>query len=241
MPPKRTADPASRPDVPKRPRTSANVPPPSPRILAFAGQKGGAGKTTSAIATACEWQARGRRVLLVDTDPQGSARTWADVAGELGTEIPTVVAMGAGLHRPGQLPALAAQYDVTVIDCPPRLDDVQRAVLMVAHLVVIPCGPSTLDTWAIADSLELVRKAQSLRPELLARVLITRKQPGTVVGRAVRDVLAQSGLAVLSAELAFRVTYQEAPAAGLGPTTYAPESAAANEVRALVDELEDLR
>ncbi|MDP3219128.1 MAG: ParA family protein, partial [Deltaproteobacteria bacterium] len=178
MPPTKPR-PAPRQDVPGRPGTS---PPHAPRILAFAGQKGGAGKTTSAIATACEWQARGRRVLLVDTDPQGSARTWADVAGELGTTIPTVVAMGSGLHRPGQLPALAAQYDVTVVDCPPRLDDVQRAVLMVAHVVVIPCGPSTLDTWAIADSLDLVRKAQQLRPELLARVCITRKQPGTVVG-----------------------------------------------------------
>jgi Mrp family chromosome partitioning ATPase len=74
---------ASRPDVPRRPRTSRDVPAAllTPRILAFAGQKGGAGKTTTAIATACEWQARGRRVLLVDTDPQGSTRTWADVAG----------------------------------------------------------------------------------------------------------------------------------------------------------------
>lgn len=231
----------------RRSRAPESAPPDPPseaprraRIVAFGGQKGGAGKTTSAIATACEWQRRGRRVLVVDTDPQGSARTWADLAGELGTTIPTVVAMGAGLHQPSQLPRLAADHDVVVIDCPPRLDTVQRAVLMVSDLVVLPCGPSTLDTWALAESLATLRQAQQLRPSLAARVLVTRKQPHTVVGRAAREVIASTGLAVLGAELAFRVTYQEAPAAGLGPTTYAPDSDAAGEVRALVDELEGL-
>lgn len=225
---------------PEHPQTSRNIPkrPAAPRIIAFAGQKGGAGKTTGAISVAAEWYARRRRVLLVDTDPQGSARTWAEVATETGAAAPTVVAMGRGLHQPGQLPALSADHDVTVVDCPPRLDDVQRAVLMVANLVLIPCGPSTIDAWSMAESLELVRKAQAMRPELKAAILITRKQPKTTIGQDARKVLEGTGLPVLAAELAYRVIYQEAPAAGQGPTTYAPKSAAAAEVRALVDELE---
>lgn len=69
-------------------------------IIAFAGQKGGAGKSTLAIATACELHARGYRVLLVDADPQGSARTFAAVAAEGGYPSPTVVSMGAEMYRP---------------------------------------------------------------------------------------------------------------------------------------------
>ena len=58
------------------------------------GQKGGAGKTTLAVALASEWHERGHRVLLVDLDPQGTATTWGDVAAELNVEGPAVIGMG---------------------------------------------------------------------------------------------------------------------------------------------------
>ena len=209
--------------------------------MAFGGQKGGAGKTTTATAVACEWHARGWKVLLVDTDPQGSARTWGDVAAERGIAMPTVVSMGAGLHHDDQLPALAAAHDVTVVDCPPRLDDRVRAVLMVAHLVVLPCGPSVMDVWALSEGMDLVTQARALRAHLDVAVLVTRRDPRTHLGKAVRGALEQVGLPVLASELGYRMTYQEAPAAGLGPTTYAPKSPAAAEVRALVTELEGRR
>ena len=210
---------------------------PQPFILALGGQKGGAGKTTSAIALATELHQRGRRVLLVDTDPQGSTRTWAAVASEQGVSIPTVIAMGAGLHQPEQLPRLAAGYDLTVVDCPPRLDALQREVLMITDAVVIPCGPAAPEAWAMADATTLVRRAIELRSALRAFVLITKKQPRTSVGAQARTMLEAVQLPVLTTELCYRVTYQEALAAGQGPTTYAPKSAAAAEVRTLANEL----
>lgn len=208
--------------------------------ITIAGQKGGAGKTTVSTSLAVEWMARGRRVLLVDTDPQGSAKTWGEVAAEAGREAPTVVSMGAGLHRADQLPALAQGFDVVVIDCPPRHGEIQRAALMVADLAILPCGPSAFDVWALGDSLELVNAARQLRPHLKAAVLITRKAPRTTLGAGVREALAEIGLPVLGAELGFRVTYPEASAAGLGVSIYAPKSPAADEVRALVNELEEM-
>jgi chromosome partitioning protein len=209
-------------------------------VIACAGQKGGGGKTTTAISIASEWHARKRRVLLVDADPQGSALTWATVGAEAGLSLPTVIKMGAGLHRPDQLPALAQNYDVTIIDCPPRHGEIQKAALMVADLVLLPCGPSTLDAWALAETVDLINLAQTVRKDLMAAVLITKKNARTAIGQSAREVVASSGLQVLHTELAYRVTYQEAPAAGLGPTTYEPGSAAAAEVRGLVDELEQM-
>jgi chromosome partitioning protein len=132
---------------------------------------------------------------------------------------------------------VAEGYDLVIVDCPPRAGDVQRSALMVATLALLPCGPAAPDAWALASSLDVVREAQTLRPELVAAVLVTRKQGRTAIGKGARDVLEQSGLPVLRAELGYRVAYQEALAAGQGATGYEPLSEAANEVRALFGEV----
>lgn len=207
-------------------------------LLAFVGQKGGVGKSTAAACVAAEYVRLGRSVLLVDADPQGTSRTWAEVASEAGRPAPTVAAMGATMHRPDQLPKLARSFDRVVVDCPPRAGDVQRAALMVADLAVLPSGPSAADAWALAGSLELVAEARALRPDLVAVVLLTRVQAHTALGRGARDVLAEGGLPVLRSSLGYRVAYAEALAAGMGVTEYASGDAAASEVRALVVELE---
>ncbi len=210
-------------------------------IITLMGQKGGVGKSTTAICLGMAAFERGLSTLLVDADPQATLQTWSEVAAENERPAPTVVSMGAEMHRPGALQAVAGGYDVTLIDCPPRHGDVQRSALMVADLALLPCGPSASDVWALSSSLELVRSARALRPSLIACVVITRKQPRTALGKEARSVLEKSGLTVLSSELLYRVAYQEALAAGSGVTSNGRRrDAAACEVQALFEELEKL-
>jgi chromosome partitioning protein len=206
-------------------------------IIAIAGLKGGAGKSTTSIAAVCELAERGRNVLLVDADPQGTASTWAAVGAEAGRLVPTTIAMGETMHRDGQLAKVAAPFDDVVIDTPPRFDKIQRSALVVADVVVLPCGPSAADAWSLASTVELIEEARIVRPKLKAAVLLTRVQQSTTLGKGAREVVMEGGLPVLSATLGYRVAFQEALAAGLGPTTYAPTSDAASEVRAFIDEL----
>lgn len=207
-------------------------------IVTLTGQKGGSGKTTTALCVADELHHRGRRVLVVDTDPQATARTWADLAAELGIDGPCVIGMGAGFHD--RLADLAASYDDVVIDCPSGATEIQRAALMVADVAILPCGPGATDIWSMAQTIELARAARTIRPQLAAGILITRADARTSIADQARAALNATGLPVLGASLGFRVAYQEAPATGQGVTRYNPTGAAADEVRALVDELEQL-
>jgi chromosome partitioning protein len=207
-------------------------------IVTLMGQKGGIGKSTTAVCLAMAALERGSNVLLVDADPQGTVRTWSEVGTENQRSVPTVIAMGANMHRPGQLDVIARRYDLTLIDCPPRYGDVQRSALMIADVALLPCGPSAADAWALTSSLELVTEGRTLREELKAAIVITRKQGRTVLGKSARAVLEASGLAVMNSELSYRISYQEALAVGSGVTQYCPRDAAAREVRALLDEVE---
>ena len=207
------------------------------RTIALAGQKGGAGKSTLAVCLAVEGMQRGQRVLLVDADPQGTARTWGEVAAEGNHPCPPVISLGAAMHRPGQLDTIGAGYDLVLIDCPPRHGEIQRSALMAADQVLIPCGPSGTEVWALGVTIELLTDARVHRPELPAHLVLTKVQPRTAVGASARASLEATGIPVLDRTLGFRVAYQEAVVCGRGVTEYEPEGQAAREVRRLYDEL----
>lgn len=88
-------------------------------IISFANQKGGVGKTTSAINCASCLGALGKRVLLIDLDPQGSATS------------------GVGLHKSA---LKYSSYDILVGKC----DDIYKAIIKTDYknLSVLPSNMS---------------------------------------------------------------------------------------------------
>ncbi|MFI5296741.1 MAG: AAA family ATPase [Polyangiales bacterium] len=204
--------------------------------IALVSQKGGVGKSTLAISVAWELAARGGSVLIVDGDPQGTARIACEVAGEGGKAAPTVVSLGKDMCRPEHLKRFE-RFDHVVIDTPAKLGDVQRAALMIADLALVPISQSGAEVWGNTDTIALISQAQTINSGLRGAMVFVRKLPSTALGKRARAIFEASDFPLLAAETTFRVSWQEAITAGIGVAQYAPKDKASKELRALVDEV----
>ncbi len=158
-------------------------------ILLLGGEKGGTGKTTLATNLAALRKGHGHDVLLVDTDPQGSASAWTQSRDEAGVlpGVPCVQKFGKGLQA--AVRDLAARYEDLIIDAGGRDSIELRAALVVADQVFIPIQAAQFDLWTLDRMDELVGTAQGFNPDLQAWVLISRASPNPAVNEA-SDALA---------------------------------------------------
>ena len=146
----------------------------TPRIITVANQKGGVGKTTTAINLATALAAIGERVLIIDLDPQGNASTGLGIdrkdrsvssydvlTGELEIEQAAMETAVPGLSLiPSTLDLLGIEMEIA--SAPDRVLKLRNALRASSErsagysYVLIDCPPSlnllTLNSMAAADS-----------------------------------------------------------------------------------------
>ncbi|EDQ03296.1 Chromosome-partitioning ATPase Soj (plasmid) [Sulfitobacter indolifex] len=203
------------------------------RIICVAQQKGGAGKTTLVSNLAIAYLAEGKSVALLDTDPQGSLGKWLDVREELLGVDPNLrfaTATAYGISR--AIRSVSGEADVILVDTPPKADSDVRWVLRESDLVLVPVSASQADVWATHDVLDLADRAQ--KP---THIVMNRTRSGTRVGDDVARSVAELGVGRLDTSLANRVIYADALGRGLGAVEAKKSGPAADEVRALAQEV----
>jgi len=100
------------------------------KILALLNEKGGSGKSTAAINLACAMHRSGRKVVLVDADPQGTARDWRN-ASPAGVDLPLVAVFDRPALLLSSYKALTADY--VIIDTPAKADEMSANVVGYLH------------------------------------------------------------------------------------------------------------
>jgi len=128
-----------------------------PRVLAVVNQKGGVGKTTTTVNLAAALAQAGRRVLLVDLDPQGNATmgSGVDKRAVVRTVYHALLGLGeiAGIRTRAErggydvVPANRdlAGAEVELVELPARETRLKAALERVAddyHYILIDCPPS---------------------------------------------------------------------------------------------------
>ena len=204
------------------------------KIISFLNQKGGVGKTTISTNIAVSLQMDNQKVLLVDSDPQGSLRDWNE-ANE-GKLIPVV-----GLDRETlakDIEGVKSGYDIIIIDGAPQSSKLVAAAIKVSHLVIIPVTPSPYDVWACSDLIEIIKARQEVaNGSPICRFLISRSRKGTNLSEDIIEALSGYEIPVLENRTTHREVYAKTAAEGLTVYHDLKAEEAMNEITSLKNEI----
>lgn len=194
-------------------------------IVAVVNVKGGTGKTTTAVNLSIMRASRGRDVMVVDTDPEGSASFALAIRGENGVlpRVSNVQKFGRGLAA--ELQAMATKYDDLIIDAGGKSNDEIKGALIVADIALIPMQVSQLDLWALVRMSELVQDAKVNNPNLDAAILLNRAStnPSVKDEEAAIDLLKDfPDFRLCSTVLRDRTSIRRSIVSGLSISEYSP-------------------
>jgi chromosome partitioning protein len=200
------------------------------KILSLLARKGGAGKTTLAVNLAVAAVRAGRRVLLVDTDPQASATDWRQ---SRASETPGLVTCTAAKLAAVLPPARAFGVDLVVVDSRPSAEADTASIAGLSDFVLIPTRPTLLDMRAIAVTVDTVVAARRPAAIVLNAVPAVREGEEVAQTTEARKMLAAYAVAMSPVTVGHRVAFAHAMQDGRGVSEFEPGGKAAAEVETL--------
>jgi chromosome partitioning protein len=244
------------------------------KILAIANQKGGVGKTTTAVNLAASLAATKRKVLLIDLDPQGNATTAAGIKEENPNTLYEIffdnisinesiyessggyqilpggqdlLALEIGIRNQNQQQFLAKtiktitmDFDYTIIDTPPTLNQLTIEALFAASGTLIPLQCEYYSLEGISGLMDTIQSLsnKNLSSNRVLGIIRTMVDMRNNLAKEVSEELEAHFSSILFNTIIPRnIKLAEAPSHGVAALQYMPNSYGAKAYLALAGEL----
>ena len=194
------------------------------RIIAIANQKGGVGKTTTSINLSSCIAAKGKKVLVVDIDPQGNTTS------------------GYGIEKNDLIDWVKDRYDYIIIDCPPSLSLLTVNAMTTADSVLVPiqCEYYALEGLSqLIHTVNLVKERLNPNLEMEGVVFTMYDSRTNLSAQVVENVKSHLNQKVYRTVIPRNIRLAEAPSYGQPINIYDPKSAGAESYLALAEEVID--
>lgn len=188
------------------------------KVISICNQKGGVGKTTTALTLTAGLTERGKRALLIDLDGQRNSTTTkgegadfsilnvlegtADIKDAI-SKSPTgdfirgqkELSLIEGLEDTTLrdcLKPLSRLYDIVVIDCPPSLADLTINALVCSDYVIVPAVADNYSAYGLLDLYDIIERVRPLNKRLkIMGVLLTMHNPRLKESKRLEGELAE--------------------------------------------------
>lgn len=178
-------------------------------VISFASPKGGAGKSTSAVLLACELAQSGRKVTVIDADPNRPVHRWAQRPGK--PENMTVLQDVTEETIIDAIEHASVGSNFVLVDLEGTASTMVALAISRADLVIIPSQGSQLDAEQAARAVQLVRlNEKRFRVAIPMAVLFTRTS-AAIQTRDLKRIEAnfeKAGVSVLNVRLTERAPYR---------------------------------
>lgn len=172
------------------------------KVISFLNGKGGVGKTTLALNVATSLGNSGYNVMAVDTDPQFSL---SDFYHE---KMPFDISEADSEKEVYKVKKKYDNYDYIIIDGAGSLSNISSSAVFMSDLVVMPLTPSALDYKASGSLVDVIEARNETQPnKVIARWLINKVVPGTVMTNVLKSAIAESGIEAFRTTIAQRQSY----------------------------------
>ncbi len=181
-------------------------------VITFANTKGGAGKTTALLLLATELVRRGKRVFVVDSDPQRWISRWFEGASSPGDRrVGLATYVNANTLQP-TVEQNADRYDYTLIDLPGAQSPLLATAIGLSNHILIPIQGSAMDAQGGAQVLEILSYLQSRARIDIPHSVVLSRVNSMVTTRSmlvVKGLLAQRSVHVLNTPLIERAAFRD--------------------------------